>query len=178
MMTSRPRSNPPGRRLWLGLAAVLLLLPRVARADIYAPFVWNLTFAAVVLLPVIALVEGLVLWKLRHLPARRSLGMAFLLNLASTLVGVLLSLLVGLTEPVLDPFAVAGFFLGTVGIEGWLLARFSPGLARPYALSFRLNLVSYALLAVCAGYLMHQQQRDKILRIPPSPPMIAPRPGT
>jgi len=170
MLNSRLPANLANRGLSLGLGVAILLFPRMAWADLYSPFVWNLTFAAVCLLPVIAFVEGLILWKLCGLSAARSLWVAFLINLSSTLVGILLSVIIGLSGPVLDPPLIAGFFVGTVWIEGRLLARFSPSLPRPYSLSFRMNLASYAILVVCAGYLAHKHQTDKLPpRYPPSP---------
>lgn len=152
----------------IGLLVAMLLFPQEARADIYAPFVWPIACSSIALLPIITLAEGLLLWKLCRLPAWRALRLSFLVNLASTLLGVLLAvLLTPVPVPLLDITMVSVFFAGTVWFEGLLLARFARTIPRPYSLSLRMNIVSYIFLLGCAGYLAHREYLEKQdMRVP------------
>ena len=138
------------------------LTPKDAYADIMAPFVMSLSESAVVLLPVIIVVESLVLWRFGPVPLWRATWLALVINLASTLLGVVLGLL-GMPFPaVLIDFALVPlYFVATVAVEGRLLCWLAGSLARPYRLSFRMNVVSYLILVVGGVYFAHEQDLSK-----------------
>lgn len=146
--------------LLLVLVTLLFLLPRPAHADILMPFLWSVSATAVVLLPVIVLVEAFALSRLSRLRLLRALWLSAVVNGATTLVGVLLSF-VAVFDPVLDLLTIVIFFFSTVWLEAMLLQRLASGIGSSWRLSLKLNLFSYVILFFGSCYFVNREFQDK-----------------